>query len=194
MTKTIALGLVVLAAAACNPNAALKPKDGGVVTTVNAGSLPGIYIGALSDFQVAWSGAGNEANGGHEGNVGLSAIFTDELTAAGLNEFTFRRNLDSRQATPSNPQLAGIFNDLSGARHSTENAAADFAKFAPNDLGRAEMLALEGYTYIVFANVVHGHSVRRVDVGRETDLRDAAADGADGHHRAPEVRLGHRAG
>ncbi len=153
MTKTIALGLVVLAAAACNPNAALKPKDGGVVTTVNAGSLPGIYIGALSDFQVAWSGAGNEANGGHEGNVGLSAIFTDELTAAGLDEFTFRRNLDSRQATPSNPQLAGIFNDLSGARHSTENAAADFAKFAPNDLGRAEMLALEGYTYIVFAEM-----------------------------------------
>jgi starch-binding outer membrane protein, SusD/RagB family len=149
----IALVLIALSAAACNPNAALRPEERGVVTNITPASLPGLYIGALNDFQVAWSGAGDEANGGHEGHVGLSSIFTDELTAANLDEFTFRRNLDNRIATPANTQLAGIFNDLSASRHSSENTAADFAKLAPNDLGRAEMLAIEGYTYIFFAEM-----------------------------------------
>jgi starch-binding outer membrane protein, SusD/RagB family len=153
MKPYIALALIALAAGACNPNAALRPEERGVVTTVGPQSLPGLYIGALNDFEVAWSGAGDEANGGHEGNVGLSAIFTDELTAANLDEFTFRRNLDNRIATPANTQLAGIFNDLSASRHSSENTAADFAQFEPKDLGRAEMMSIEGYTYIIFAEM-----------------------------------------
>src|SRR5579863_2219103 len=94
MKKYIALGLGLVAVAACNPNAALRPKEKGVVTTLGSGALGGLYIGALNDFTVAWSGAGDESNFGHEGQVGLSAIFTDELTAAFLDEFTFRRNLD----------------------------------------------------------------------------------------------------
>jgi hypothetical protein len=153
MKKYIALGLGLVAVAACNPNAALRPKEKGVVTTLGSGALGGLYIGALNDFTVAWSGAGDQSNFGHEGNVGLSAIFTDELTAAFLDEFTFRRNLDNREATPANTQLAGIFNDLSASRHSAEQAAATFASAAPNDVGRAEMLNLEGYTYIIFAEM-----------------------------------------
>jgi hypothetical protein len=153
MTKYIPLGLGLLAIAACNPNAALRPKEKGVVTTLGASSLPGLYVGALSDFTVAWSGAGDAANGGHEGHVGLSAIFTDELTAANLDEFTFRRDLDHRKATPANTQLSGIFNDLSASRHSAELAASSFATIAPHDVGRAEMLSIEGYTYILFAEM-----------------------------------------
>jgi len=154
MTKRIALGFAVLAAtAACNPNTALRPKEQGVVTTIGPQSLDGLYTGAISDFAVAWSGAGDESNGGHEGNVGLSAIFTDELTAAGLDEFEYRRALDNRIATSSNQQLAGIFNDLSTSRHSSELAASSFAKFAPKDLGFAEMMALNGYTYVIFAEM-----------------------------------------
>ncbi len=153
MTKRLALALVVVAAAACNPNAALRPKAKGVVTTIGAQSLPGLYIGALGDFELAWSGAGDDNNGGHEGNVGLSAIFTDELTAAFLDEFTFRRNLDNRIASPSNTQLAGIFNDLSASRHSSELAASSFQSFAPSDLGRAEMMAINAYTYVIFAEM-----------------------------------------
>src|SRR5262249_28181581 len=143
MTKIIAssalAALVVLAATACNPNAALKPKDQGVVTTVGPQQLPAVYAGAISDFQIGWSGGGDFTNGGHEGNVGLSSIFTDEMTAAGLDIFTFRIDLDSRQATPSNTQLYGIFNDLSSARVSAENAMVQFAKFRPTDYGRAEV-------------------------------------------------------
>jgi hypothetical protein len=153
MTKRIALALVVIAAAACNPNAALRPQAKGVVTTIGPQSLPGLYVGALGDFEVAWSGAGDDGNFGHEGNVGLSAIFTDELTAAFLDEFTFRRNLDNRIATPANTQLQGIFNDLSASRHSSELAASSFATLAPNDLGRAEMLSIEAYTYVIFAEM-----------------------------------------
>ncbi len=153
MTKTIMLGLVVLAAAACNPNAALKPKDPSVVSTITEASLPGIYAGSISDFQVAWSGAGDQTNGAHEGNVGMSAIFTDELTADGLDEFIFRQNISDRVATPANTQLYGIFSDLSAARHSTETAAANFAKLAPKDLGRAEVMSLEAYTYVLFAEI-----------------------------------------
>ena len=81
MTKTIALALVVLAATACNPNVALKPPDPGVITKLTAQALPGLYAGALSDFQIAWSGAGDATNGGHEGEVGLTAIFSDEMTS-----------------------------------------------------------------------------------------------------------------
>lgn len=153
MKKYLALSLGLLAIAACNPNAALRPKEKGVVTTIGASSLPGLYVGALNTFGVAWSGAGDEANGGHEGHVGLSAIFTDELTAAFLDEFTFRRNLDNRIATPANTQLNGIFYDLSSARHAAEQAAASFATVAPHDVGRAEMLSIEGYTYILYAEM-----------------------------------------
>jgi len=115
MRKYIALGLGLVVIGACNPNAALRPKEKGVVTTVGAGALGGLYIGALSDFTIAWSGAGDESNFGHEGHVGLSALFTDELTSEFLDEFTFRRALDTGQATPANTQLSGIFNDISAS-------------------------------------------------------------------------------
>lgn len=147
------IGLLAVVAAACNPNTALRPKERGVVTKITASALPGLYVGALNDFTIAWSGAGDAANGGHEGHVGLSAIFTDELTSQFLDEFTFRRALDTGQATPANTQLAGIFNDLSAARHSAEQAAASFATLAPQDVGRAEMLSIEGYTYVLFAEM-----------------------------------------
>jgi hypothetical protein len=153
MTKYIALGIGLLAIAACNPNAALRPKEKGVVTTIGASSLPGLYIGALNDFTIAWSGAGDGGNGSHEGHVGLSALFGDELTSEYLDEFTFRRALDTGQATPQNTQLSGIFNDLSASRHSAELAASSFATIAPHDVGRAEMLSIEGYTYILFAEM-----------------------------------------
>jgi hypothetical protein len=153
MTKYIALCLGLVAIGACNPNAALRPKEKGVVTTIGASALPGLYVGALNDFTIAWSGAGDGGNGSHEGNVGLSSIFTDEMTSLYLDEFTFRRALDTGQATPSNTQLSGIFNDLSASRHSAELAAASFATLAPHDVGRAEMLSIEGYTYIIFAEM-----------------------------------------
>src|SRR5579862_1088675 len=155
MKKYIAfsIGPLAVTVAACNPNAALRPKERGVVTTITAAALPGLYVGALSDFTVAWSGGGDENNSGHEGHVGLSAIFTDELTSQFLDEFTFRRALDTGQATPANTQLAGIFNDLSASRHSAEFAAANFATIAPHDVGRAEMLSIEGYTYLLFAEM-----------------------------------------
>lgn len=155
MKKYIALGvgLVAVIVAACNPNAALRPKEKGVVTTIGPGALGGLYIGALNDFAIAWSGAGDEANSGHEGHVGLSALFTDELTSEFLDEFTFRRALDTGQATPSNTQLGGIFNDLSAARHSAEKASQAFAQFAPADVGRAEMLSIQGYTYLLYAEM-----------------------------------------
>jgi starch-binding outer membrane protein, SusD/RagB family len=154
MTKSIAVALsalVVLAATACNPNEALKPKDPGIVTTLGPQQLPAVYAGAISDFQVAWTGGGDATNGAHEGNVGLSSIFTDEMTTAGLDIFTFRNDLDVRHATPANSQLYGIFNDLSSARVAAEQAMAAFAKFRPTDIGRAEVTNLAGYTYIVFA-------------------------------------------
>jgi len=153
MTKYIALGFGLLAIAACNPNAALRPKEKGVVTTIGASALPGLYVGALNDFTIAWSGAGDGGNGSHEGHVGLSSIFTDEMTSLYLDEFTFRRALDTGQATPQNTQLGGIFNDLSASRHSSQLAAASFATIAPHDVGRAEMLSIEGYTYILFAEM-----------------------------------------
>jgi hypothetical protein len=153
MTKYIALGFGLLAIAACNPNAALRPKEKGVVTTIGASALPGLYVGALNDFTIAWSGAGDGGNGSHEGHVGLSSIFTDEMTSLYLDEFTFRRALDTGQATPQNTQLGGIFNDLSASRHSAQLAAASFATLAPHDVGRAEMLSIEGYTYILFAEM-----------------------------------------
>jgi hypothetical protein len=153
MKKFIALGFGLLVIAACNPNAALRPKEKGVVTTLGASSLPGLYIGALNDFTIAWSGGGDGGNGSHEGHVGLSALFGDELTSEFLDEFTFRRALDTGQATPQNTQLAGIFNDLSASRHSAELAAQTFATIAPHDIGRAEMLSIEGYTYILFAEM-----------------------------------------
>jgi hypothetical protein len=154
MTKYIAGSLVaLLAVGACNPNAALRPKTPDVVTTIGPQSLPGLYIGALGDFRVAWSGAGDQSNGGHEGHIGMSAIFTDELTAANLDEFIGRRRIDHRVAMPVNGQLGGIFNDLSTSRLSSEATASSFRTLAPKDLGFAEVMVLNGYTYVLFAEM-----------------------------------------
>jgi hypothetical protein len=143
--------LIAIAAAACNPNDALKPPDPGAVTKITAAALPGLQAGAVSEFQVAFSGTGDDGNGGREGHVNLTAIFTDELTAHNLDIFTFRNDLDARKATPQNTQLAGIYSDLSAARHAAEFAATEFAALDPKNIARAQMLNFAGYTYTMFA-------------------------------------------
>jgi hypothetical protein len=116
-------------------------------TGVNA--LPYLKAGTLADFAVAFVGAADEANNGHEGLANMGAIFTDEFTD--FDTFAQRQDLNSRLATPANSNLAAVFQSLGTAHNDARRALAQFALYGPNSEGRVEMYNIDAYVYILVA-------------------------------------------
>jgi len=142
----------LFAALACNPGNALKISEPdnaqpGSLNTPTA--LPTLRASALSAFQVAYSGGGDQANNAHEGQINLSGLFVDELDDE--ETFTSRIELDGRSATPGNGSLNGLFIDIQQARAMADRADGAYNKFLPNDPGHALVLNLAGFTYTMFA-------------------------------------------
>ena len=142
-----------LALAACSTDDLLKVNDPDVTTPgAQAGEqgLPVLRAGALSDFQIAYSGSnyGVPTGVGEEGQINLSGLFTDEF----LNSETFptRIEVDQREITVGNVTMENIFRSLSRARAAAERAADRFAEFDPNTEGHAEVLNLAGFAYVFF--------------------------------------------
>ena len=76
------LASFLVATVACNPGNALKvpqPDNLNSATLNSPAALPALLAGTLSAFQIAYSGAADEGNGGHEGYINWSGIFTDEM-------------------------------------------------------------------------------------------------------------------
>jgi hypothetical protein len=137
---------------ACNPDNALKiPQPDNVTSTsINSlASLPALLAGAQSAFQIAYSGAGDEGNGGHEGYINLTGLFTDEMVS--METFPTRISIDGRVALGTNVTLKGFFIDLTSARAIADKADAAYNQFAPDSVGHGVALALGGYTYIMLA-------------------------------------------
>lgn len=118
----------------------------------NAQALPTIRAGALGDFGIAYTGSGSQGNGATtEGQVLLSGMLADEL----INTETFpdRVFADARRSQPESATLSNVFRNLHRARRSADVAAARFRLFSDTttNAGLAEMLNLNAYTYVFFA-------------------------------------------
>jgi hypothetical protein len=153
-TRRGALALVAVAAllSACDFHHLTSVKDPDTVPPpfVNSkAGLPFLLAGAAETFQVAFSGAGDEANNGHEGHVNMTGIFTDELFD--LETFPTRQQVDARNTLPTNVSLKGLFSDLAAARAAGDKATLGYAKFDPTNANRALALDFAGYSYLMFA-------------------------------------------
>jgi hypothetical protein len=137
---------------ACNPGNALKipEPDNLNSTAVNTpAALPALLSGTLSAFQIAYSGAADEGNGGHEGYINWTGLFTDEFED--FETFPTRIIVDERTASGSNGSLKGYFIDLTSARAIADKADSKYNLFAADSVGHGLALAIGGYTYIMFA-------------------------------------------
>lgn len=143
---------LVLGLGACDPTTVLQVPNpdsvlpGALETKQGLGTLTGA---AFLQFQVAYGGAADQLNNGHEGHINLTGLFTDELVD--VETFTSRIQIDARNASPNNLTLQGVFVDLSQARVFADQADAQFNKFAPDSVEHGQVLALGGFTYVLFA-------------------------------------------
>ncbi|HLQ67932.1 MAG TPA: hypothetical protein VK124_00270 [Gemmatimonadales bacterium] len=144
--------LVVVAIASCNLLDANTPDvvpTGGLNDPL---ALPTIRAGAIGDFGIAYTGSGAQGSGGTtEGQVLASGLLADEW----INTETFpdRVQADARQTDPASATWTTVYRNLARAHLSTINAAAKFQALSDStaNSGRAEMLALAGYTRLFFA-------------------------------------------
>lgn len=148
-----ALPVLALAALlACDTDDILTAEDPDVLTprTLNDSSaLPTVLAGTIGNFQIAFSGGADLANGGHEGQINVTGLFTDELLSS--ETFPDRIGVDQRTVFPGNGSMGGVFLDLSRARAFAEFGSTRFNEFAPGTADHAEVLNLAGFTYVLFA-------------------------------------------
>lgn len=139
------LALVASMAAGCDPDRLLTVEDPSVATPESLrdpSALPVLRAGALSDFQVAYSGPGDD------GQVSLAGLFTDELFNA--ETFPTRQEVDQRlRIQETNGTLEGLFRNLQRARVSAERASAAYASLSGNAREHGEVLSLAGFSYIL---------------------------------------------
>ncbi|MBX6330320.1 MAG: hypothetical protein IRY91_00585 [Gemmatimonadaceae bacterium] len=150
--RRAALVLCLAPLAACNFDRAITVKDVDILTPGQLNSpeaLPTLLAGTVSNFQIAYSGGGDLSNGGHEGVINLSGLMSDELINA--ETFPDRIEWDERHVRPNNGSLGALFTDLARARAFGELASDRYNQFAPDEQGHAEVLALAGYAYVLFA-------------------------------------------
>jgi starch-binding outer membrane protein, SusD/RagB family len=150
--STAVLVVATAVLAACDPNTLTTVHDPDTVPPGNVNTkagLPFLFAGAVQTFQVAYSGAGDESNNGHEGQVNMTGLLTDELID--IESFPTRQQVDARNTLPSNVSLKGTFADLSAARAAADAASAGYAQFDPTNPDWPRVLDYAGYSYLMFA-------------------------------------------
>jgi hypothetical protein len=148
----VLLLVVTAVLAACDPNTLTSVHDPDTVPPADVNSkagLPFLFAGAVQTFQVAYSGAGDESNNGHEGQINMTGLFTDELID--IESFPTRQQVDARNTLASNVSLKGTFADLSAARAAADQASGGYAKFDPTNPIWPRVLDYAGYGYLMFA-------------------------------------------
>lgn len=116
----------------------------------DSAALATVRAGVLGDFAIAYSGDHPDGSGGTaEGVIMYGGLLADEW----INSETFptRIEVDARTIQVTNADVDLWYRWMHRARRSAEVAAARYAAAAPSDPGHAEMLALEGFTYLFFA-------------------------------------------
>jgi hypothetical protein len=144
--------VAVLAALACNPDQLLDVEDVDVLDPEELDTpagLPTLLAATVSHFQIAYSGGGDQSNGGHEGMVNMSGLLADEYIHA--ETFPDRQGVDVRSIAPGNGAVKGVFFDLSQARAFADLTSERFNQFDPGAEGHSEALSLAAYAYLTFA-------------------------------------------
>lgn len=139
--------LLALPLAACDTESILEVNDPSFATPEtlsNERALPVLVAGALSDFQIAYSGAGDDSF------LSVSALISDEYYAS--DTFLTRQATDQRMQFPAaqGNTSDGAFVRLQQARRSTAEAATRVQTVTgnANDARIAELRSLEGFTYV----------------------------------------------
>jgi hypothetical protein len=146
-------GALLLPLAACDTESLLEVEDPDIVTPASleaAGKqgLTALFAGALGEFALAYDGG---AGGGsfEDGVVTTVAYFTDEAYLSGT--FPSRTEFDQRSVDNENFTLGEVFRQLQFARRATQDAVVTLREADASDPRVAELLALNGYTFMAFA-------------------------------------------
>lgn len=147
---------VALPFSACNTDNLLTVDDPSFASPTSlegAAGLPTLYAGALGDFQIAYSGAGDDSY------LSVVSLFTDELRSS--DTFTTRTATDQRTQFPTvqGNTSDAAYNRLQYARRSNGEAAAAVEKYAPTgkaDARYAQLKALEGFAIIALGEAFCG--------------------------------------
>ncbi|HUQ19123.1 MAG TPA: hypothetical protein VM099_05870 [Gemmatimonadaceae bacterium] len=142
--------VAVVSIAACSSEKFLAVTDPDVArptSLTGAAALPTLRAGAIGDFGVAYNGQNADVE-----QIHMSALLSDEF----INTETFptRIEIDQRAMSLTNTSLNITFYDLNRARASAERAVnvyREFAKSAGDSAGFPEVLALNGLSYVLFA-------------------------------------------
>jgi hypothetical protein len=159
-----AVTLAACAMAACNLDKTLHVTDVDVATptaVANKAGLPVIYAGGRADFALAL--------GGTDHAVTMPGLLSDELRD--IDTFPTRIEVDQRNITTvagglqtTNGTIGTWYRDMHRARASLERATAAFAQFDATNVQRAELHALDGMIYVMFAeNFCNGVAFSRLD-------------------------------
>jgi hypothetical protein len=139
-----ALALGGLAATACNLDKTLHVDDVDVATptsVANAAGLPVVYAGGRADFSSALIAV--------DGSITLPGLLADELRD--IDTFPTRIEVDQRSTQVTNGTVQGWYRAMHLARASIERATAAFQTFDPKNVKNAELHALDGLMYVMFA-------------------------------------------
>lgn len=144
---------------ACNIDTLLDVPDPDVATpqsVLSKAALPAVLAGAVGDYMVAYNSDG-------DGQISMSALFTDELIWA--ETFPTRFEVDVRSIQVTNVTMEGVFRNLHRARISASRAATGYASLDPTNVAPyAEALNLEAMAYINFGeNYCNGVPFSRLD-------------------------------
>src|SRR5215217_87703 len=153
---TIAAALLgTVALAACDQDKLLTSPTPDVVLPGDIASraaLPSAFASAIGDFQLAYAGG----YGGqsplldyNEGFAQMTALLTDEMLNA--ETYNTRIEVDRRATTIINQTTLQTFQVAQQARATADLVAARYRDFDPNNPQRAEVQALAGFMYVMFA-------------------------------------------
>lgn len=146
---------LLLPLAACDTERILEVEDpvfASPSSLENASGVPTLIAGAVGDFQIAYSGAGDDSF------LTVTSLITDELFSSGT--FITRTVTDQRQQQPTAQGNTSdpAFTRLQRARRSLRDAGAAVESFrtdplvSPTATARiTELKALEGFTYVALA-------------------------------------------
>jgi hypothetical protein len=144
------LGLALTAPlAACDLDSLLEVPDPDVVAVPvfqDPENLPAVRAGAIRELARAYAGEQNNEGG----QILFSGLLTDELYHSGT--FTTRQEVDQRNIAETNSSNSQAFFWLQRARNHAEVGASLFA--GSDQAGtedHAELVALAGFSYIMFA-------------------------------------------
>lgn len=155
------VGAVALTTAlgGCDLNKTLAVKDVDVAlpsSVSNAAGLDVLYAGARAELQVAI--------GYVDAAVTLPGLLTDELRD--IDTFPTRIQVDQRNIDVTNGTVQGWYREMHLARTQLESAIAAFGKFDAKNVKVAELHALAGYVYVMFAeDFCNGVPYSKLDEG-----------------------------